>query len=267
MTQCEFIILGCGGSGGVPLVTGYWGNCDPSNPKNRRMRSSIAIRTARTCVVIDTGPDFHEQTLRHNISNIDAVMYTHEHADHINGIDDVRYLAIKKRINGHKDYKFPIYGSFNTLESIQNRFDYLFHTDPQGLYIPLIDTHIIEPYKNMIIGDIAIKPVPQMHGAGESMGFIAGDIAYSTDVSELSDEALKALNGIRVWVVDCGQFGSDQTTVHANFEKVLQWNDTVQAEKLVFTHLKASDDYNEMMNGTPDFIEPAYDGMILTTLI
>lgn len=265
MTKFKITILGCGGSGGVPLVTGYWGKCNPNNPKNRRMRASIAIRSGSTSVVIDTGPDFHVQTLTHQIDHIDALIYTHEHADHINGIDDARYLAIKSRILGDKNYKLPIYGGFSTLESIQNRFDYLFHTDPSGLYIPLLDTHVIEPFKHFQIGDISIMPIPQMHGAGSSMGYIIGNAAYSTDVSELSNEALKALKGIKTWIVDCGQYGSENVTVHANYETVLKWNEFVKAERLIFTHLKPSDDYEEMMSATPDYIEPAFDGMVIET--
>jgi phosphoribosyl 1,2-cyclic phosphate phosphodiesterase len=263
MTNCTVTILGCGGSGGVPLATGYWGKCNPNNPKNRRRRASIAIQNEKTCIVIDSGPDFHEQTLIHNISHIDAVLYSHDHADHINGLDDVRYLAIKQRIQGRKDYKFPIYSDKKTLEGIIKRFDYLFRDDPNGLYIPLIESKAIEYDEELNIGHINLKMFRQIHGFGHSNGFIIGDLAYSTDVSDLSDEALQNLKGIKTWVVDCGQFGSDKTTVHANYERVLELNEIVGAKKLYLTHLKPDDDYDVLMNQTPDYIEPAYDGLVI----
>lgn len=267
MTHCEIKILGCGGSGGVPLATGYWGNCDPTNPKNRRTRSSIMIRTERTTIIVDTGPDFHAQTLLHNIRNIDAIIYTHEHADHINGIDDVRYAAINRRIQGEKDFLMPIYGYPETIEVMKKRFDYIFYGDSTGLYIPLLKAHTIDYFEARQIGDIPIQFFPQTHGKATSTGLKIGDIAYSTDVSELSEDSLKNLQNVKTWIVDCGQFDSEKTTVHANLDKVLQWNETVRASRVILTHLKPAEDYNVVHQSTPDYIEPAYDGLTLETVL
>ena len=262
MSKGEIIILGCGGSGGVPLACGHWGNCDPLNPKNRRTRSSIAIRTPKTCLVIDTGADFHNQTLINKIEKIDAVLYTHDHADHVNGIDDVRYLAIRQRVLGDQEYMLPIYTDKETMRSIQHRFDYLFRTSPDGLYFPLLDCHTIDE-GSLQIGDINMDLFYQIHGRGKSFGIKIDDVGYSTDVSDFEKEKLLWLKGIKTWIVDCGQFGSDSQhlTVHPNLERVLEWNDIVQAEKLYLTHLTPRNDYDVINETTPDYVEAAYDGL------
>jgi phosphoribosyl 1,2-cyclic phosphate phosphodiesterase len=268
MIDCEIVILGCGGSGGVPLATGYWGNCNPDNPKNRRTRASIAVRTKSTCIVIDTGADFHAQTIANNISNIDAVIYTHDHADHVNGIDDTRYIAIQKRIKGDDNYRLPIYADKATMRSIQHTFDYLFKISKDGLYIPLLDTYELKTGQ-ITIGDIQMTSFYQVHGSGRSIGFKIGDVGYSTDVSNIDDATLKELQGIKTWIVDCGQFGSEtkNITVHPNFERVLKWNEVVRAEHLYLTHLTPKHDYDVINSETPHNVEAAYDGMSLKTKI
>jgi len=263
--KADIIILGCGGSGGTPLTGGHWGACDPAEPKNKRTRPALAIRTARTCVVIDTGPDFREQTLSNNISDIDAVIYTHDHADHVNGFDDVRYAAIKRRIHGENDFIMPIYATEETLSSVQDRFPYMFRTSPDGLYYPLIQDNILSASGSLTIDDIQMTYFPQIHGMGTSIGFKIGTVGYSTDVSDFEMESLQKLRGIRTWIVDCGQYGAadEQITVHPNLDRVLKWNETVQAEKLYLTHLTPRHDYQTINNETPDYIECAYDGMII----
>ena len=264
-TDVEIIILGCGGSGGTPLVGNHWGNCDPSEPKNTRTRASIAIHTARTCVVIDTGPDFRTQINREDIGNIDAVIYSHAHADHIHGFDDVRYASIKRRINGEDDYMIPIYAQKNTLNDIKAIFPYMFKVSDDGLYRPLIQDNELQYSDSLTVGDITIQTFDQIHGAGQSMGFRIGDIGYSTDVSEMTDAGLNALNGIHTWIVDCGQYGANEEdlTVHPNLERVLRWNETVQADKLYLTHLTPRTDYQTTNEETPDYIECSYDGLKL----
>jgi phosphoribosyl 1,2-cyclic phosphate phosphodiesterase len=263
MTKCIITVLGCGGSGGVPLATGHWGDCDPKNPKNRRTRSCLWVKTEETSLVIDTGPDFHEQTMRAGIDHIDAVLYTHDHADHVNGIDDVRYLAIKQRVNGDQDYMFPIHLNQKTFDSLKYRFEYLFKTSDDGLYRPLFDTNIVESGQDITIGNINMTLFNQIHGANSSLGIRIGDFTYSTDVSDFDDSVLQSLKGTKTWIVDCGQFGFDETTVHANYDKVLRWNDIVQAEKLYLTHLTPRIDYDVMQSKTPDHIEPSYDGLTM----
>jgi phosphoribosyl 1,2-cyclic phosphate phosphodiesterase len=270
MTQCKITILGCGGSGGVPLASNFWGDCDPSNPKNRRTRASIWIRTARTSIVIDAGPDFHAQTINYNIDHIDAIIYTHAHADHTNGIDDVRYLAIKQRILGDKEYQFPIYADQSSMNEMVERFPYIFKESKDGLYRPILEKNIIsESLEPLTIGDIKLEPFWQIHGSGRSLGFKIGDIVYSTDVSDFDMKVLQSLKGIKTWIVDCGQFGSktEDLTVHPNIERVMGWNNIVGAERLYLTHLTPRDDYDTVNVNTSDNIEAAYDGLSIKTEI
>jgi phosphoribosyl 1,2-cyclic phosphate phosphodiesterase len=258
----KITILGCGGSGGVPLATGYWGLCDPNNIRNRRTRASIAIQTDNTTVVIDSGPDFREQTIINNIHNINAIFYTHPHGDHVNGIDDLRYCAIKQRIQGQDDAKISIYADDYTLNDMKNRFAYMFQTSPDGIYIPLLDEHILEPVDSKIInGELTIRNFTQVHGATHSLGYCIGDVTYSTDVSDLDETALNAIKGTRIWILDCGQYGADETTVHANYKKILEWREHIKPEKIYLTHLTPRSDYDTINAETPDDIECAYDGL------
>ncbi len=260
-TDIEIIVLGCGGSGGTPLAGGHWGDCDPTEPKNTRTRASIAIRTAHTCVVIDTGPDFRAQTIREDLGKIDAIIYSHAHADHINGIDDVRYAAIKRRINGENEFTMPIYAASESMAQIQKSFEYMFKTSDDGLYYPLIKPNLFNSGDILTINDLKIETFLQIHGSGASIGFKIGGIGYSTDVSDYNRDELARLSGIKTWIVDCGQYGqpNEQLTVHPNLERVLKWNETVKADKLYLTHLTPRHDYKTINNNTPDYIECAYD--------
>lgn len=252
-------ILGAGASGGVPLATGFWGACDPSNPKNRRMRASIAIEAGGHTVVVDTGPDFREQTLRYGIKKIDAVLYTHAHADHVHGIDDLRYVKFLQ-----KDM-ISAWGDMDTMNELQMRFAHMFTSSPDGVYQPVIAPHAFSDadygrYKT--IAGIDVMPVWQHHGvAGHSIGYRVGNFAYSTDVSKFDDAALGHLKGVDIWVVDCAQFGSDYTLVHPNFDIVSEWQETVQAKRVILTHLTPRIDYEAMRQLLPDDYEPAFDGM------
>ncbi len=261
----EITVLGCGGSGGTPLATEYWGRCDPNESRNTRTRASIAMRTERTCVVIDSGPDFRAQTLRENIEKIDAVVYTHPHGDHVNGIDDLRYVAIKqRRIQEDESIHVPIYADDYTLNDLQSRFHYMFNSSPDGLYTPLIETNLIEDYGSITINnDITLQSFVQIHGKGRSLGFKIGDVGYSTDVSHMQDKELEILRGIKTWIVDCGQYdtATEDLTVHTNLESVMRWNETVGAEKIYLTHLTPRSDYQTINAETPDHVECAYDGL------
>jgi phosphoribosyl 1,2-cyclic phosphate phosphodiesterase len=263
----KITILGCGGSGGVPLATNYWGNCDPNNSKNRRMRSSIAVQTDNTTIIVDSGPDFRQQTIDSNIHNINAVFYTHPHGDHVNGIDDLRYCAIKQRIGGHEDAKIAIYADDYTLNDMKTRFAYMFQHSTDGLYIPLLDEHLLTHNDTIMVDDISVKNFKQVHGVNHSLGYRFGDVTYSTDVSDLDDTALDTIKGTRIWILDCGQYGADETTVHANYTKVLEWRDVIKPEKIYLTHLTPRSDYDIINAETPDDIECAYDGMTINANI
>lgn len=254
-------ILGCGGSGGVPLVTGHWGNCDPSNPRNRRMRASIAVQIDDTCLVVDTGPDFRTQSLEFGIKKIDAILYTHAHSDHVNGVDELRYLKfVQKRM-------IDAYGDMETLSELQSRFAHLFTTSADGLYDPVVTPIAFnnDQYgKPVSIAGVAVTPFRQKHGvAGSSIGYRFGDFAYSTDVSGLDEVAFGALKGVKTWIVDCAQYASDFVLVHPNFDVVQAWNDRVGAERVILTHMTPRVDYSVMASELPLGYEPAYDGLSL----
>lgn len=261
MTGGRITILGCGGSGGVPLVTGHWGKCDPNNPKNERLRASIAIETAGKCLVVDTGPDFRTQTLKYGLKNIDAVLYTHAHSDHINGADELRYVMYLKK------QRVRAYGDDATLNELQTRFSHLFVHSPDGLYEPVIT---VSAFRNddygteMDIEGVKVVPFWQSHGvSGRSLGYRLGDFAYSTDVSALDDAAFDALQGIRTWLVDCGQFGSEFTVVHPNLPKILEWNTKIGAKRVILTHLTPAIDYEMVKSIVSAGYEPAFDGMTI----
>ncbi len=197
-------LLGTGSSGGVPRLGNDWGQCDPENPKNRRTRCSALLekRTASgsTTVLIDTGPDVREQLLAVRLQALDAVLYTHDHADHTHGIDDLRVLVyrMRRRIDAWLDD--------TTLASVTTRFGYCFETPEGRSYPPILNARRILPPSPFVIsgggGDIAIQPVQQDHGEMPSLGFRVGNVAYSPDISGLPEESEALLQGLDVWIVD-----------------------------------------------------------------
>jgi len=252
----KITVLGCGASHGVPLVGGNWGACDPANPKNRRRRPSVFVEWDGVNILVDTSPDLREQLLDASIERIDAVLYTHVHADHVHGIDDLR--AICRRT----DKTVGAYGEAAVMEAITRRFSYLFQELGEGnaLYQPILTARPFDaPFD---VDGRTIVPYPQDHGICPSTGFRFGPFAYSTDVVELDDRAFDALAGIELWIVDCLRLGPEHPT-HAHLEKVLGWIERVRPARAVLTHMNHQTDYNEIAAVLPPGVEPAYDGMIL----
>lgn len=250
-------ILGCGNSAGVPSIGNYWGNCDPDEPKNRRTRPSIAVQSAKTTLVVDTGPDFREQMNRENITNLDAVLYTHAHGDHITGMDDLRVMRHRlKRL-------IDIYGSRETLAELQMRFNYMF-IEQAEIYPKVIIPHAIETDHfgiPMTIGDITLTPFEQDHGTCRSTGYRFGDLAYSTDVVGLDEKALAVLRGIKIWVLDASGYKMDKNVVHMTLRQAFALNEIVKAEKVYLTHMTTAMDYQTLRKELPPGFEPAWDGM------
>lgn len=252
-------ILGCGASAGVPTIGNQWGNCDPHNPKNKRTRSSIFIEYNGTNLLVDTSPDMREQLIREHISTIDAIFYTHEHADHTHGIDDLRLLYY---LNHQKS--IPVYSDYRCLSELKTRFPYLFGigenpATPEDFKPFLTATEIdITPIQ---IGNIPIIPFIQDHGTITTLGFRIADFAYSTDAVELDDAAFKALEGVKVWVVDC--LRHTPSKVHAHLDKTLQWIERVNPEQAYFTQMSKDLDYDTLCQTLPSHIRPAYDGLKL----
>ncbi len=248
-------ILGCGASGGVPLITGEWGVCDQTNPKNRRLRASIAIEKDNTTLVVDTSPDLREQCLAAGIQKIDAVLYTHSHADHTHGLDDLRpFLHTTKR-------PLPIYTNEETISFLKERFWYAFPVDDiqPDIYSAFLTPHAIEgPFQ---VGEVNIQPFVQGHGYSTSLGFRFGKVAYSTDVVELGEEAFRTLEGVDVWIVDC--ITMEPRPTHAHLAKTLEWIERVRPRQAYLTHMSHLLDYDTLLKDLPKGVEPAYDGLVI----
>lgn len=260
-------ILGCGGSDGVPTIggpdgRGDWGACDAANPKNRRTRASIFVETGASDVdpgeriLIDTSPDCRSQLLAAGIGRVDAVLFTHDHADHSHGVHEMRRLA---RINGHA---LPAFADTATASSLRKRFSYAFDPEPGAPYPPIATLHAFAGAGAFMVGGQRVQAFPQDHGFGMvTTGFRIGDMAYTTDAVRLDEAAFSVLEGIRLWVVDCVQINRHPT--HSWLAQTLAWIERVRPERAVLTHMGPQLDYAETAALCPPGVEPAYDGMII----
>ncbi len=252
-------ILGCGSSGGVPATGIGWGKCDPNNPKNQRLRPSILVETQGKTILIDTSPDLRVQLLAANVTHIDAVLYTHAHADHLHGIDDLR------GINRAMVAPIPMYADPVTLASIQERFAYALAPLPeearaQGRYFkPTLEAHAITPGETFDVCGVSVTCFDQDHGYSRTLGFRFGQFGYSTDLVELPDQGFNALVGIDTWVV--GAFTDRDHPTHVHVSKALEWIDRVAPRYAVLTHLGPDLDYNELANLLPNSVDAAFDGL------
>ncbi|MEE8270231.1 MAG: MBL fold metallo-hydrolase [Alphaproteobacteria bacterium] len=250
----KITILGCGGSLGVPMVGNRWGTCDPANPKNRRRRPAILVESSGTVVLVDTPTDLREQLLDAAVDRVDAVLYTHAHADHLHGIDDLRPLIWEHG-------PLPAYADAATSGHLMERFAYAVAGADidRHLYKPILDVRPIDgPVR---IGDLDIVPIVQDHGYSESMGFRFGAFAYSTDVVDLDDAAFAALADLDVWVVDATREKPHPS--HAHLDRALGWIDRLRPRRAYLTHLSHMMDYDRLMATLPRGVEPAYDGLVI----
>jgi phosphoribosyl 1,2-cyclic phosphate phosphodiesterase len=252
-------VLGCGGSGGVPFADGTpggnWGVCDPRNPRNRRRRVSILVHEGPTVLLVDASPDLRAQLMDSGVERIDALLFTHAHADHCHGLDELRAMVYTRTA------PIPAYMDAPTRDVLTRRFDYAFTSsrDPNNPYRPILDDILIEG--PMELGGVSVTPFIQGHGPETSLGYRFGDIAYSTDVVSLDEAAFAALAGVRLWIVDCLRDKPHPT--HAHFERVLEWVDRVRPVHTVLTHMNHQVDYEDLKVRCPAGIEPAFDGMVL----
>jgi phosphoribosyl 1,2-cyclic phosphate phosphodiesterase len=255
----EIVILGCGSSGGVPRGDGDWGACDPQEPKNWRSRCSMLARRhgpdGVTSVLIDTSPDLRLQALRAEIRHVDAVLYTHDHADQTHGVDDLRVFAIhaRRRIQAWMDAA--------THHALTTRFDYIFESH-HG-YPAILEARRIPPHGEPWIidgagGSIPVITFDQAHGPIRSVGYRLGPVAYSSDVSDLDEDALDAVRGADLWIVDALRYSPHPT--HAHIDKTLDWIARSQVKKAVLTNLHIDLDYNALRSILPDNVEVAFDG-------
>lgn len=250
-------ILGCGAAGGVPMISTGWGRCDPNNPKNRRRRPSILVEEADKRILIDTSPDLREQLLASETSHLDAVLYTHSHADHLNGIDDLR------EVNRAMKAPIPVYGSDETLADIALRFDYVFRPldlTKDTIYKPWLIPNAVEgPFT---AAGIEVISFDQDHGYSRTTGYRIGDMAYSTDVTELPEASMEQLGGLDLWIVGC--LLDIPHATHAHVDKALAWRERLKPRHMVITHMSPRLDYQTLANSLPKGVEPGYDGMVLS---
>lgn len=248
-------LLGCGASGGVPLLTGEWGACDPYNPKNRRLRASIAVEKSNTTILVDTSPDLREQCLSAGIQKIDAVLYTHDHADHTHGIDDLRPYFYRHKM------QIPIYGNAETISYLKARFSYAFPADEMrpDIYRSFVVPKVIEgPFQ---VGSISVVPFLQGHGYTKTVGYRFENVAYSTDVVDLDDSAFQVLEGIDVWIVDC--IALDPRPTHSHLAKTLEWIEKISPRQAYLTHMSHHLDYEQLRKRLPEGVGVGYDGLVI----
>ncbi len=262
--RLRLTLLGCGSSPATPRITGDWGNCNPANPKNRRMRSAalvdrISASGAKTTVVIDTGPDFRAQMLMADVKRLDAVIYTHPHADHIHGIDDLRgYVLEQRRL-------IDIYADQPTMERLRAAFGYCFETPPGSSYPPILWARTIDHERPVVIqgegGTLSFEPLPQIHGDIVSLGFRIGGLAYCPDVSAFPDATAARLDGLDVLVIDALQYKTHSS--HFSLSQALDWIERLKPRKAILTHMHVPLDYDAVMAETPENVVPGHDGMML----
>jgi phosphoribosyl 1,2-cyclic phosphate phosphodiesterase len=252
-------VLGCGGSSGVPLADGtpggFWGVCDPNNPRNRRRRVSVLVEQGETAVLIDTSPDLRVQLLDARVKRLDAVLFTHAHADHCHGLDELRALVFRQR--GPID----AYMDAGTQAFLLNRFGYAFTSShsPDSLYRPMLNDRVVDgPFT---VGGIEITPFAQGHGPETTLGFRLGPVAYSIDVVSLDDNAFATLAGVKLWVVDC--LRDDPHPTHSHLEQTLAWIARLRPERAVLSHMNHQIDYDDLKSRCPPGVEPGYDGMVV----
>jgi len=256
-----FTILGCGSSGGVPRPALGWGACDPKNPKNRRRRTSLLVEKREaggmTRVLVDTSPDLREQLLDAEVDRLDGVFYTHEHADHTHGIDDLRSLFIKQR------RPIEAYLDEATAETMLARFGYCFQQPPGSEYPPIVREHRLRHGEPVTIagqgGPLTVLPILQAHGDIASLGFRFGRVAYSSDLSDLPPESAAALAGLDVWIVD--SLRERPHPSHFSVGDALGWIDRLKPRRAILTNLHADLDYEALRGKLPPHVEPAFDGL------
>ena len=238
-------------------AAGDWGLCDPTEPRNRRSRSSVVVESdAGTRLLVDSGPDLREQLLRCGIGRIDALLYSHAHADHVAGLDEMRGL---NRVIGRP---IDVFATRAVLDEVSQRFAYAFRPwSPPSFFRPVLVAREIAPSDTVNIAGLTLSLFEQSHGQSMTLGFRAGRFAYSTDVVRLDERALAVLHGVDTWIVDC--FQRARHPAHADLEQVRQWARSLCIRRTVLTHMGTDMDWSWMLANLPEGIEAGFDGMEL----
>lgn len=259
----KITILGSGSSAGVPRIGNDWGKCDPANPKNRRRRCSVLVTQSslrgETRILIDTSPDLREQMISSGTRDIDAVLFTHEHADHTHGIDDLRAFFLLKR------QRVEVWADDATGRMLTTRFAYCFYSPPGSDYPPILNLNAIEPGQPVMIdgagGTLTALPFHVNHGTIDALGFRFNDMAYTPDIDGVPEASLKYLEGLDLWVVDALRRTPHPS--HWSLPQTLEWIARMKPKRAVITNLHIDMDYATLMKELPAGVEPAYDGMDL----
>ena len=254
--RAEIIFLGTGTSIGVPVIGCDCEVCTSDDPKNQRLRSSILVKTPEVTVVVDTGPDFRQQCLREGIRDLDAVLFTHSHSDHVMGFDDLRRFTV------FEDEQIRIYANGQTIERLEKAFPYVFDGENRYRGYLKVDPQLIEgTFKT---GDLDVTPLPVSHGKVETMGFLFSSggerlFAYIPDAKELSAEALNQIRGIDLLILDGLQPGHHPT--HLSIGEAVELAEQLEVEQTWLTHFSCQVNYAALEPGLPDGIGLAWDGM------
>ncbi|MGL5011189.1 MAG: MBL fold metallo-hydrolase [Paracoccaceae bacterium] len=254
-----FTILGCGSSGGVPRLGGDWGDCDPTNPKNRRRRCSLLVEKTTedgtTRVLIDTSPDMREQLLDAGVGTLDAVVYTHSHADHMHGIDDLRQIVFNMRA------RIPVWADGPTQEALMSRFGYAFAQPAGSDYPPILDLNTINGPIHITGagGEVTLEPFRAEHGTMDALGFRIGPLAYLPDVVAIPSESWQHLANLDCWVLDALRRKPHPT--HAHLALSLEWIARAAPARAVLTNMHVDLDYATLCGELPPGVTPAYDGL------
>lgn len=261
MARTRFTILGCGSSGGVPRLGNDWGDCDPANPRNRRRRCSLLIERegagGTTRVLIDTAPDMREQLLDAGVGVLDAVVYTHAHADHVHGLDDLRQVVF------NRGARIPVWADPPTQEALLGRFGYAFVQPAGSPYPPILDLCTIAG--PVVIegagGAVELVPLPAGHGPSEALGFRIGGLAYLPDAVTIPETTWPLLQGLSVWVVDALRRRPHPT--HAHLALTLDWIARARPARAVLTNMHVDLDHATLLAELPPGVEPAHDGLVI----
>ena len=259
--RLRFHILGCGSSGGVPRIGGHWGDCDPTNPKNRRRRCSMLVERETdqgiTRVLIDTSPDMREQLIDAGVGALDGVIYTHSHADHVHGVDDLRMVVfnMRERVN--------VWADQATCDALLDRFGYVFIQPEGSSYPPILNLNLLDGPVTITGagGDITLTPFEVEHGRIDALGFRIKGLVYLPDVSAMNDAAWDVVSGADCWVLDA--LRRDPHPTHSHLEQSLEWVKKSGVPNAVLTNMHIDLDYETVLAETPGHIEPAFDGMVI----
>ncbi len=261
MARFRFTILGCGSSGGVPRIGGLWGNCDPANPKNTRRRCSLLVERidgdAVTRVLIDSTPDLRQQLLDAGVGHLDGVVYTHAHADHIHGIDDLRMVVFLR------GSRLPVWADQETAAALQTRFGYVFARPANSSYQPILELNTFEaPFSvDGPAGPIPFRPIRVHHGRIDALAFRIGGLAYLPDVSAIPEAVWPEFDGLDIWILDALRY--DPHPTHTHLAQSLDWIARARPGSAILTNMHNDLDYDRVMEETPDGVTPAHDGLVM----